>query len=682
MVPHAHQIWTNLTFRWAIVIFIVALVLRLIYLVEFSQTVLFSASIMDMKYHHQWAMAIAGGESFVDGSFFRAPFYPYLLGFFYSLFGSGDWAARILQMLMGSFSAVLVFLIGLRLFDRRTAIIAGLITAAFGTLIFYSGQLLIPTLVILLNLASILFLVRAVEKPTASDLFLAGLCLGASAIARPTILLFAGVVLIWLIYHRRRWHLKTLHVILYGLGLILPIIPVTAHNYAASGELTLIGTYGGLNAYIGNNAESDGVSAKLPGARRDWWGMMNDASRIAEQESGRSLTDAEQSGFWYRKTLSEIINDPIIFLGHLMRKAILLGQGMELSNNFDLYFFAHQSTLLKLLIWRQFLFLPWGLLVPLAIMGWMLIGEWTRPRQVLRLFIITYVVSVVLFFVTARYRLPLAPPLILLAAYAIARFPSIVKKQSKIRLLPIAATFVIALVVCNVDLFGYGKQNDGQAYYTLALMHGQRGEPDRQEYYYRRALDEDTTIAEAYSNLGLILSGRGKHDSAVGLLEQSASLTYGSYVMLYNLGYVSMKAGQIERARNLFNDVLREVPAHVSAANNLGLTYIRAGQLDSSLEVYGTLVQNVPLAPEGYYGLGMSYLLSGNNDSARVYLQRTIDVDPSFTRAYYGLGVTYTLLDEPDSATRTLRAFLDFNPRERDLVEHSTRLLDSLAALR
>ena len=112
-------------FLWSTVIFIVAMSLRLIFLFEFESVPLFSHNIMDMAYHHDWATAVARGEEFVKGPFFRAPLYPLFLGAVYFLFGDNPWAIRIIQALMGSISAVLVYLIARRVFDNRTGLLAG-----------------------------------------------------------------------------------------------------------------------------------------------------------------------------------------------------------------------------------------------------------------------------------------------------------------------------------------------------------------------------------------------------------------------------------------------------------------------------------------------------------------------------------------------------------------------------
>ena len=206
---------------WAWGIFAVALIFRLIYLNQFQSTPFFANHVMDMKYHHDWALALSQGINPIDGPFFRAPFYPYFLAAIYWLVGESNWIPRLVQVVLGSGSAALVYLIGNRVFNRKAGIIAGLIVATYGPLILYDAQLLIPSLVILLNLMGIFAIIRAFDNPNWRWYSLAGLMLGLSAIARPTILLFAAAVVLYLIWHSKRGAVKVrpAHILLFCLAL-------------------------------------------------------------------------------------------------------------------------------------------------------------------------------------------------------------------------------------------------------------------------------------------------------------------------------------------------------------------------------------------------------------------------------------------------------------------------------
>ena len=667
-------------FAWVIVLFVIAAIVRLVYLLQFSDTVLFSSHIMDMKYHYDWAKAVASGQPFVEGPFFRAPLYPMIMGALYYVFGAGNWVVPIFQLLLGSLSVSLIYMIGARAFSNFTGVLAGLFAAFYGPLIFFGGQLLIPTTIIFFDLLALYFLIFAFDSGEWAHYAIAGLCLGLSAIARPTILLFAFVLVLWLVWRRLRSRTGTSigNILLFILAIIIPIAPVTWYNYAQSGEFTLIGTYSGLNAYVGNNELADGVSARLPGARRDWWGMMEDARLIAEKDVGHELSPAEQSDYWMRRTADDILAHPLHFVSLLGRKALLLAGGLELSNNFDLYFFAHQTWLMKLLMPRDPIGLPWGVAFPVALCGIVFVTGWNRPRWLLLLFFITYAISVVLFFVTARYRLPLVPILLLFAAYTV---DTLLGRRARIKMMRWiigVVVLVVALAISNIDFLGMGKRDDAQAYYTLANIYGDAGNTAMQERYYQRAIAKDSTLTEAYNNLGLLLASRGNLDHALEVLSEGLDRNRGNVPLQYNTGYVAMKAGRLDLAKLMFQAILEKIPDHLQAANNLGLTFMELGQYDSARFVYQQALTHDSSYAVGWYGLGQANLLDNRPSEARMYFDRVLGLDSTFDRAQYALGLSWLKIGDADSAAGHLQTFLDMNPPEADLVADSRRILDSL----
>ena len=56
------------------------------------------------------------------------------------------------------------------------------------------------------------------------------------------------------------------------------------------------------------------------------------------------------------------------------------------------------------------------------------------------------------------------------------------------------------------------------------VQHGQQGHWDTAEQSFRKALETDDNLAEAYFNLGIALDKQGKHEEAAKLYKKAASL--------------------------------------------------------------------------------------------------------------------------------------------------------------
>src|SRR5689334_7494642 len=96
-------------------LFLFALTVRLVYLCQYANAPFCWVPSLDALYHDLLARAIAAGRGDPE-AFFRAPFYYYLLGGIYRLFGHSFWAARLVQAAIGAGSCVLLYQVGLRLF--------------------------------------------------------------------------------------------------------------------------------------------------------------------------------------------------------------------------------------------------------------------------------------------------------------------------------------------------------------------------------------------------------------------------------------------------------------------------------------------------------------------------------------------------------------------------------------
>lgn len=171
----------------ALAIATVALAVRVAYVLGLRDHPLFDAPRMDAGYHLAWAEALARGEEFQDGPFFRAPLYPIVLAALVKVTGGAALALRLAQALFGATTAYLTYRLTRRLAgEEAPALVAAALTALSWVLVAFDAELLIPTLLVPL-------LLLALERLLAWDLAdrprqaaLVGALFGLAAIARPS----------------------------------------------------------------------------------------------------------------------------------------------------------------------------------------------------------------------------------------------------------------------------------------------------------------------------------------------------------------------------------------------------------------------------------------------------------------------------------------------------------------
>jgi tetratricopeptide (TPR) repeat protein len=505
---------------------------------------------------------------------------------------------------------------------------------------------------------------------------------GLSAIARPTVLPFAAVLLIYLYWQdrsktARAWKAPAMLLA----GLVVAIAPIAVRNYVESGEFVLIGAYGGINLYIGNNLQSDGVSATVPGAGLDWWhqGLMDDTRRMANEGAGRELTAAEQSTYWRNRALQEMSENPGFFVKHVGRKLLLFLGGYELANNFDIRYLSRQIPILNVLILRQPVYWPWGIILPLGLAGMVFHRRWTHEQRLPILFLISYLPTMLLFFVTGRYRLPLIPFLAMFAAVVLVGFFTWTRARGFMRLTSAAVVLLLMLAVARLDPLDYASGSAAQGHQMMAALYEGKGDPVEAERYYNLALRADPTLPHAHNDLGLLLLGRGQVDSAIFHLERAVAYRPDEWLIQYNLGLAYLTNQELDRAIDQYRAVLAMAPEMADAANDLALIWLRKGYPDSALVYYRRLQEAYPGHFIYVFSAGLCHHALDHRDSALTYYRRTLDLEPGYPKTYFNLGMFWIEEGAADSARYYLREMIDRQSGLPDLEDRARRLLDSLS---
>ncbi len=483
-------------------IFAVALSLRLVYLQQWQNCPIFTHPKIDEQYHDEWAQAIAAGETYEPGAYFRAPLYPAFLGAIYWVFGHSYYVPRLIQSMLTSLTCGLLFIVGRTVFGRWVGAVAGFAAATHWTLIFFDGELLIPPIIVFLDLVLVAILLKAARSPAVMWPALAGAVMGLSALARPNILLLGPAVVIWLIVlHRQRLRHALVCCVAVTAGCLLTVLPVTIRNYIVSKDFVLIASQGGLNFYIGNNARSDGRTALDMEGPLDFWGTHYRATLRAEQALGRELKPSEVSDYHYKLAWDFIRKHPVQALRLNLLKLRLFWSKWEIANNKNLYFWTPRFA--PMVNWLP---LSFGVVGPLGIVGLALC--WRRRLELFPLwgFVLVYMVSIVMFFCTARYRLPVVPVLILLATWAVFEAVRAMRGRRWRAVGLGVAILVPAVLLVHVTPHREAVANDFVSHTMLGHVYDDHGDPERAVEEYRMALSIVPGHLEATYGLGSALT--------------------------------------------------------------------------------------------------------------------------------------------------------------------------------
>jgi tetratricopeptide (TPR) repeat protein len=618
-----------------IAIFLCALSIRIIYLIQLQHVdPLFYYPIMDALYHHEWAVSIVKGGWLGTDAFFRAPLYPYFLALLYRLFGVNLIIPRIAQAVIGAGSCVLTQRIGMKLFNKKIGTIAGFATALYPLLIYFDIELLIPSVLIFLTLLGFYLIVVYSHKGTNLGWFVTGCVWGLAAITRPNVLFFLLFVPVW-VYSKIKKQLATA-VPLAALGVLAIILPITIRNYVVSHAFVPIAWQAGTNFYIGNNPHSDGMTAIVPGTRKSWWGGFYDAKRLAEEATGRTLDNAEIDHYWLGQGLSYIKNNPGRAALLFLRKAYLFFHGFEISNNRDIYFFTHLTFLKFLTFTSPVLNIPFGVLLPLALVGCWYAYVRKKDLSLVYLFTITYSLSFILFFVNARYRLPIIPFLIILASYAVVTAYNDVKHRSRRVFVPIGI-FVVSLVAFNINFLGIQRVNPALNYLTIAGAQYEQEDYESAIANCEEALHYMPNYAEALVLMGSSYKKLGNRQKALQYYTEALTYDRQQPEAYYNMGNIYAEVGNYNEAEKLFLQAIAVDPYSARAYNNLGNIYFSKDSLYKAREYYDKARTLEPNYTSPLYHLGLVEYRLGHTAQAESLWRKVLAIEPNHRGAQRAL---------------------------------------------
>ena len=456
------------SFLWPALI--LAFILRLIYLKTSQASPFYEPLLLDAKYYQEWALRIAHGDLGSD-VFYGLPLYPFFLGAVYTFFHDSLFAAKLVQILLGVVTVYYVARITERMADRRAATVAAYLAAIYGPLIFHEALLIPEAIGTPLYAAAFFYTLEFLRQPSLRRARWLGVLFGLCMLTKAGILIFVLVFLANLYFVQSKRHKMMRQFVIQCAGaFLLTMAPVTAHNVVHGKDLVWLTSHSGFNFYVGNNERAEGVFAPPPGTGTNVDSQIEDSKAVAEREMRRTLKPSEVSKYWSDKALNFISNHPGQFLKLCFRKLLLFFDSREISDIEDYQFAALFNPFLKF-PWPNFIFLG-----PLFLLGLVSSFKKIRYYRVMAIWVGGYLAGMMLFFVNARYRLPLLPVMISVAAVAGTQFYTDFVEWRMKRLLIALSVLIAGVVIGQLHLV---ETNFARDYVNAGDIWLEKNEPVR-----------------------------------------------------------------------------------------------------------------------------------------------------------------------------------------------------------
>ncbi len=364
----------------------------------------------------------------------RAPLWPMVIAIIYGILGPHDHMVRLFLSVIGSGTCLLVYYFARDLFGPRIGLVAGLLAAIYPFLYIYDGWLYAESLYTFLLFALCYSLLRLQRTPRWYLMVLSGLLLGLVSLTRPNGPAILGLFVLWVgimgLTKALSWPVALKSALIVSLVSLALVTPWLIRNYRVSHSLIGVATGDGkvlIGAYNNQIADPNFQNGLYFAT---WFRPEEAVPALVQQFPTQCAAPCEVTRDGAYKTAA------LQWIGsHLQQMPTLLGlHALNMwritSEEADLPInrFPDRPS-------SQFVVATMVILTPLvfALAALGLFTTWKRWRDLLFIYfmiLITLAQSVALYGIS-RFRAPIEPMLLILAAGAIWWLLTILSKRRK-----------------------------------------------------------------------------------------------------------------------------------------------------------------------------------------------------------------------------------------------------------
>jgi Tfp pilus assembly protein PilF len=452
--------------------------------------------------------------------------------------------------------------------------------------------------------------------------FISGLVMGLSVINQPNVLLLLPVFALWAVGGQQKEKRELIPVLAFVLGAVLTVAPVTIRNYVAEKDFVLVTNAGGLVFFQGNNEKADGAEGTSALIELTPSQLDEQARALAEKALGKKLNSSEVSRYWLSLGLKFISHHPLSFVKLTLKKALMFWNWYEVPDNLDFYYFKRFSKVLS------FLPVSFGIIAPLSMLGLvMTYGEWRK-----HLFgygvIFVFMISVIMFIVTGRYRLTILPLLSVYAGHAMDVTYNLFSQKSYKKVLLWGCLFMGLWAFSNVTVLQYPQEN---FQVLLGNIYMERGQYDKALKEYSEALKSLPYTVSSRTAYALCLEKNNLKDAA---LKEYRQLLYYQMVpavradIYLAIGLILFDKRDRKGAREAYENALRYEENHAEALNNLAWLYLTDNEMPEARRYAEKALALRPSSPEFMDTFGMVLMKERKYKEAVEYFRRALSKMP------------------------------------------------------
>lgn len=630
----------------SIVVLVVALAVRLIYVNAAAAMPTFGYLTFDLLHFHNLAVSIFQDSRLGHEAVFKAPLYSLLLSQVYSMVSNPIFQAFLIQCLLGSISATLIYLITIRFYTQRIAITAGLVASLYGTLIFFDAELLPVSLTVFLILLSVYLLLRYEEGHRVLYAVAAGVAMALAGAATPETLVLVPVAGFWIYREgvgKKKFRIN--HTLALLAAVLVVTVPFAIRGNSLGGERVPYLTDLGVRLAIANQDGATGRDFTLPNGMRELGQSYSNAYEATERTELREISAPEMGGIWFGQAVGYILSHPLDWLGLELRKLACLISGYEISTDRPIYYLASQTMPLQVLLFDKLISFPFGLVLPFACLAVLALRHSNRKQKLLICSATALAIVSLLLSPFAFQRILFVPFVIIWSAAGFWGLVGLYQKQEFRRFYTWLAVLVAALVVVNGIAMIPGlvptvdSEFEGKMFVANAYLMANRLEDAKLDY--EAAMRIEPRSPRPYSSLATIYAQQGNDSLAIVYFNRAVAVEPADDRPLRSIVNLMKRKQKLAELNHVLVRVIKEYPKANWAYNEYATLHVRLSEFTQAADIYEKSFAADSSNFEAIFLKAEVYLMADMRQEAEEEFKRYLQYAPNSVAARANLGQVY-----------------------------------------
>jgi tetratricopeptide (TPR) repeat protein len=284
-------------------------------------------------------------------------------------------------------------------------------------------------------------------------------------------------------------------------------------------------------------------------------------------------------------------------------------------------------------------------------------------------YVISFSLSIIMFFVTSRYRVQISPILCIFAAHALVHVVPGALRNIRYGLRPLVV-IVVLVIATQPGFFALPSEEVQWREYTHeARRLSQAGRYAEAVEAADKAIELQPDAADSYLCRAIVHKEGSKLFPAISDYSKAVGLAPDLPTVRYDFAQTLRQIKMYEPAIEEYTAAIELDPAMTQAYNNLGITYRDMKRFDKAIEAFERVIELDPKYTKAYNNLGASLAESGDLNRAIPVLKKAIDVDPGYANTYKNLAMAYIQAQNVEDAYRSLTRYVEMRPDDQRAVE-------------